>query len=297
VDNTYAMSGTAGFAHIFAAYGVIRDAWMKDTDGNLIFGSVHPNAREALRIVRKLYEMGTIDPEYLTDSATRTKEKYINGVYGASMMQIQIFDKNNLNDYYKPFHDKFPDGQWVTGTMIKGPGYREDIGFYMTSQRGWLWTAVGAKTQEVDAVMRVLDWLSTEEGIMLTNYGEENVHYTIKDNVVTSLVNTEGQKKYGITDCVLAFEYLFLDTSKEFQEAKEFANSVGTLDAVDGIIVPESEKYWADLNDYRRTIYNQIIVGEVDVDIGFDTLLAEWKKRGGDELTAAYNKAYQERNK
>jgi len=270
---------------------------MVDTDGKLIFGSVHPNAREALRILNKLYEMGTIDPEYLTDSGARFKEKYINGVYGATMLPVQIFDKNNLNDYYKPFHDKFKDGVWVTGPVLKGPGYREDIGFYKTSQRGWLWTAVSAKTQEVDAVMRVLDWLSTEEGIMFTNYGVENEHYTIKDNVVTSLVSAEGQKKFGITDCVIAFEYVFLDTSKEFQEAKEFANSVGTNDAADGIIVPEIEKYWSDLNSYQKTMLNKIIVGEVPVDSGFDTLLDEWKKRGGEELTAALNKAYQQRKK
>lgn len=292
--NTYALGFDQDyrrFNHIFAAYGALPFSW-QNVNGEIINGTVHPGAREALRTMNKLYEMGTFDPEFITDDANRVKAKYIEGVYGAMCMPVQIFDTKNLNDYYKPFKDKNPDASWVEGPVPDAQGYTK-TGLYTVSQRGWVRTAVSAKTKEVDAVMRVLDWLHTDEGLMFVNYGFEGQHYKIEDGVVIPLVDGNGQKEFGITQCYIAMEWLFKETSREFQQVKDYANSLGVWDPVDGIFVEEADLYKSDLEDYAKNQYLKIILGEVPVDEGFDELLSEWTKRGGDKLTEAYNKAYQ----
>ena len=40
-------------------------------------------------------------------------------------------------------------------------------------------------------------------------------------------------------------------------------------------------------------MFTKMVVGEVPIEGGFEDFVKEWNKRGGEELTNAYNKAYQ----
>jgi len=60
--DTYAFGGrgmqdTRNYEHILSAYGVLGFFWHEE-DGELIYSTVHPNMREALRAMNKLYKMG-----------------------------------------------------------------------------------------------------------------------------------------------------------------------------------------------------------------------------------------------
>lgn len=295
--NTFAMGGSdyRYHQHVFAAYGVFREYWL-EYNGELVSGWVHPNMREALRTMRHLYEIGAIDPEWLTDDWNRTKAKFVEGVYGAMSYSRYIFDTNNTNDYYAPFKANNPDGELVYALTPKGPGYSEDVNFRGLSPRGWVRNGVYAGTKELDAVMRVIDWMSTEEGQMTNFYGIEGQHYIIDDNgVVVRLVSDEGMKQLGLTQCYIVTDWLELHSSPESMAVTEFGAKYATYSKNDGLFVEESQLYETDLNEYCKNQVLRIILGDVPVDEGFDEMLREWDKRGGKELTAAYNKAYQAR--
>lgn len=296
-DDTYAIgvgdNDSRYYQLLFSSFGTLPGIYFPDEDGNLVYGSTIPNMREALRFINKLFDMGVFDPEFITDNAGRVKEKYVAGKYGACCLPTQIFDENNLNNYYQPFKDANPDAEIATGPILKGSEYyREDFGLQKLSPRGWLRTGVYAETENIDAVMRVLDYLSSEEGLMLTNYGEEGVDYVIEDGVVRYYINSERQQERGLTQCNLAFEYLFLDTSKQFQDVMNAANAKGVYNAVDGIFVEEAQLYQHDVEDYLKTQQLRIITGDVPVDEGFEQLLSEWERRGGKKLLEAYREAY-----
>ena len=130
------MNDARFYDHIFSAYGALPFTWQKIRQ--IINGTVHPNTREALRTLNKLYDMGAIDQEFITDDESRVKEKWIAGVYGAMSYYTHIYDKNNRSNYYLPHHENNPEAVWVEGPILKGPGYRSDIGMRAISQRGWV---------------------------------------------------------------------------------------------------------------------------------------------------------------
>lgn len=70
-DDTYGLSRTALNA-VFGAYGYIvggfphvEDCWV-DKDGQLVFGPVQPELKEALAYITKWYADGVLDPEFIT---------------------------------------------------------------------------------------------------------------------------------------------------------------------------------------------------------------------------------------
>jgi len=281
--------------HIFSAYGVIPQFWYA-VDGTLVNGTVQPGAREALRTLNKLYTMEAIDPEFVTDNSKRLKEKYAQGRYGAFCYGTLCFDTFNSYGYYKLFHDSNPGGEWVYGPILRGPGYNEKIGMQSLSEKGWLRTAVCAAAKNIDAAIRVLDWMCTDEGQMFTNYGVEGQHYTMKDGIVNVTIDDVQKQELGITQMFLAQDVLNLHYSKEYRQAYDFASKLLTPMGNDGLDVPES-RYQVEWDEYARTQYFKIITGEVPVDAGFDQLLAQWRVLHGDELAAAYNTAYRAKQK
>lgn len=109
------------FDHIFGAYGVLPNYWMLK-DGKVVSGSIQPEAKEALKFLNKMYANKLIDPEFVTDTIDRNRTIFKNGVYGAQANFIWMFDANNVFDYYKPFKDKNPNGEWVEGPVLQARG-------------------------------------------------------------------------------------------------------------------------------------------------------------------------------
>lgn len=70
-----------------------------------------------------------------------------------------------------------------------------------------------------------------------------------------------------------------------------YATAVGN--EADALIIPEAGKYLTTLKDYTIAQFSKMIVGEVPVEGGFEDFVKEWNAMGGQELTDAYNKAYQ----
>jgi putative aldouronate transport system substrate-binding protein len=297
IDDTYALGGNDLRMSdlIYAGHGTLRDWWIEDEDGNAVYGSVHPNMREALRVANHLYEIGAIDPEFITDDWNRWKEK-LAGVLGAGCIRTHIFDVNNESNYYEPFKSACPDGEWVYAPVPKGPGYREDINMRQLSPRGWKRNGIYSGTEKLDTCLMLMDWFNTDEGIMFNRYGEEGLHYVMEDDgsvrqLVTNVGEDENGVHVGIKLVFLASEIPFLHTSAIGQEAYAFARSLATPSAVDGILVEETALYELDLQEYTENEILKIILGEIPVDEGFDNMVSEFYRRGGRELTDAYNRA------
>lgn len=297
VKDTFAIGARAGSLgrfgdFIFAAHGVLPDFWITEEKGSdkVVYGSVHPNMREALRVAAHLFKIGAIDPEFITDDNSTYNAKLTGGKYGACAIFRTNYDPNNAT-LYKPFKEKNPNGEWVFADIPRAATYRDDISLRALSPRGWLRTGIYAKSKEVDACLRVLDWMNTDEGIMYNQYGVSGEHYELKDGVVTKLVDEQKSRELGISLVYLASEFLSLDWTPELQAATAFCKSHATFNAVDGIITEESNLYEKDLEEYVDSQIIRIIFGEIPVDEGFDEMVSEFYRRGGQELTDAYNRA------
>ena len=82
VGNVYNMHS---FSPIFGAFGVYPNAWVKNADGQTIWGSVAPEAKQALEIMARWYADGLIDRQFVTNTASGFREGMIvQGQAGAS---------------------------------------------------------------------------------------------------------------------------------------------------------------------------------------------------------------------
>lgn len=296
--DTYAFGarGSLGsyFDHVFNAYGCLPNYWM-ERDGQLVNGFVVPEAKEAVKFLKKMYDAGMIDPEFTTDNSERLKNKGYQGRFGAFHYGCYILDTANIYNHYESFKKQNPDGEFVAGPLLKGPsgtsfGYRNN-----TSIRGWVKTSILKETKELDACLRLIEYLASDEAQMLLNYGIENEHYAIDaNNVVKTLIDGEKSKLLGINECVLLSTSLYLHTSKIFQDTMQMITDNAVPDPTDIMDnIPELEKYAGDLKDLMTTAFFKMIIGDTPIDGGFEDAVQQWKKIGGDELTNAVNAEYQ----
>ncbi len=297
--DTYALGGftlangfdLASWDHVFGAFGTLPNYWV-EWDGRIMNGSVTPGALEALKVLNRLYKNKAIDMEFLTDNSSRFKEKLIQGIIGAPVYRTFILDPNNINNYYEPMKQHNPEAEFVQGTILKGTD--RAIGFRTLTQRGWQKTAVLKESKHADAAIRLLDYLASEEGNMLVNYGEEGTDYTLENGMVTRLITDEDMKKRGVDQFRLTFNQLYKHTSLQFQEIREYAVSISYPSPVDGIFI-EGDTKLSELDGFASVKFSEMITAEGPIDEMFNAFVAEWNKRGGEALTQAYNEAYQKR--
>lgn len=296
-NDTFAMGGYSRvdkfMDHIFGAYGVLPNYWM-EKDGQIVNGSVQPEIKEALKYLKKLYDEKIIDPEFVTDNSSRWKTKVKAGTFGAGETKIHLFDKNNFQNYYAPFIQKNPEGEFVYGPVLQG-GCDSPIGVRTESAKGWVRTGISSECKDVDAALRLLAWAASEEGNKFVNYGVEGEHYKEEDGHVTRLIDNAKGKELDIDKFYIAKTALIDHSSPEFQDAIDYSKKSAASNPADGIMVDESSKYEADLVDFTNREFIGMIVGATDIESGFDSFVQEWNQRGGEALTKAVNDKYQAR--
>lgn len=294
--DTFAFGGyqnvdTTWFDHIFGAFGALPNYWMLK-DGHIVNGSVQPEMKDALVYLNKMYQDGLIDPEFVTDDPKRWQQKVKSGIYGAGVTKIHIFDKNNWSNYYEPFIQSNPEGEHVYGPILTG-GSENPVGIRMASERGWLRTFVSKDSKNVDACLRLLDYLTSEEGNRFTQYGVEGEHYKWDGDMLVRLIDDKKTQELDLNKFFIGNTVLFDHSSPELFDAFEYSHTISCPNVADGIFIDELNDIYPKLKEITNTSYIEMIVGETPIDGGFEDFVKEWESRGGTELTKALDEAYQ----
>ncbi|MEE3393394.1 MAG: extracellular solute-binding protein [Lachnospiraceae bacterium] len=83
------LTGDCGYAQeyqtdiIFASCGAYPQQWIRDKDQNIVYGSVQPEAKDALRLLRKMYSEKAIDQDFLVRNSNNIIDLILNGECGA----------------------------------------------------------------------------------------------------------------------------------------------------------------------------------------------------------------------
>lgn len=144
-----------------------------------------PAYYEAVEYIRTMCNEKIIDPNWTTYSKNAFRAAWKAGRFGIMREQNAALA---LESNYRPFDEKFPDGEWMLIAPPKGPRGESSVGAYMTGYRTY---AVSRRTQELGKLpilARLLEWMSTD-GYNNVVYGEEGVNYLLDDN---GKVTTEG---------------------------------------------------------------------------------------------------------
>jgi len=139
-----------------------------------------PEYFEALSWVKEIIDAGAIDPNWLTYKKDDFRAAWKQGRFGIMREQNAAFAAENN---YKPFDQNFPEGEWIVIDPPKGPNGKMSVGTNMVGYRMYAVSAKAAAAGKKEAIAKLLEWMSSDEGYYLLGFGVEGVNYILKDGV------------------------------------------------------------------------------------------------------------------
>lgn len=166
----------------FGAFGV-AGTWNMSKD-NFGLNIRKPAYYDALAFVKQLVDERLIDPNWLSYRKDDFRAAWKQGRFGIMREQNGALA---MEANYKPFDMNFPDGQWMVIDPPMGPEGKSSVGVYSVTYRITAISAKAAKEGKKEAIARLFEWMSSDEGYYLLGWGVEGVNYTFdKDGIPTA---------------------------------------------------------------------------------------------------------------
>ena len=296
---------------IFACFGAYPKQWIMNDDGEIVYGSVTNEAKEALSYISSLYNQGVIDNDFLLRTSTNICELIENGLCG-SFFGPWWAPNNPLANAVS----RNPDADWqpyliatdsdgTTSYHSQNPCYK-----YVVVRKGYEHPEIAAKMISVMFDKVRFDCTDSEE---FKNYYQLNVEPTARPLSINVDYNNALSICYRNIDATISgrknpdslelLERSFYDACSEYIKN---ANKTSTqwaaymsrikacsLIAQDNIKVVDSlyfkttdtmKSHWWRLKAKEKEAYLKIISGEEDISY-FDTFVKEWNEQGGQTLS------------
>ena len=297
---------------IFACFGAYPKQWIMNDDGEIVYGSVTNEAKEALSYISSLYNQGVIDNDFLLRTSANICELIENGLCG-SFFGPWWAPNNPLANAVS----RNPDADWqpyliatdsdgTTSYHSQNPCYK-----YVVVRKGYEHPEIAAKMISVMFDKVRFDCTDSEE---FKNYYQLNVEPTARPLSINVDYNNALSICYRNIDATISgrknpdslelLERSFYDACSEYIKN---ANKTSTqwaaymsrikacsLIAQDNIKVVDSlyfkttdtmKSHWWRLKAKEKEAYLKIISGEEDISY-FDTFVKEWNEQGGQTITS-----------
>jgi len=191
---------------------------------------------EMLKFFNDLYQDGLVDP----DSMTQNYEKMIAKVQNGGTM-FSIFNYSGQLAYNKPVH--LNEGKMM---FCMKPEEATPIVYGMNPQGGDRIWSIGAKSEYPEKCMEVINWLSTPEGRLTTDYGPKEVcwNYDKEGNTYLTELGKECAKSKSTTKIGNGHKGTFQDGTLQI------VNTTWSLDATN----PESNGETYNYVNWKSTL-------------------------------------------
>lgn len=309
--------GTSDAVGLFNGFGAYPDAWIDDGSGNLVFGSIQPEIKDALAFMSKLYSEGLIEADYSVKDAMKAAELPAAGTggiqYGAMWNAMWPLQSSLDND---------PNANWQPIAIVSStdqparPQIRLNTNYYYV---------VNSDCEHPEALIKLLNFFVEKFGFA---EGEEYEKYLTSDNGIPSfaihetmfktynaLKNLEAYRHVseafasGSTDQLNAEELNYYDsimkyrngdpsmagTEKTFGEGGSFAtmeyyytNDLFMMDQFFGAPTETMRQKMQLIRDKENEYFTKVIMGIETVD-SFDDFVNSLNQLGLTEITEEVN--------
>ncbi|MGI6653420.1 MAG: extracellular solute-binding protein [Christensenellales bacterium] len=317
-DNTYGLMIDKGLYYstrgLFAGFNAYPEFWVEGKNGNLVWGGTQESIKEALSYLKGLYDDSLLDKEFITQSGTDAMALMLNSQVGV------IYAGHWLAHDLQKLHDADPDSDWICVALPSQSG--EPVEQYLTpNMRGWIVINKDYPHPEVAAKIRALCtfaaqggicdgtwWFSNDQGQILQPF---QASVSSWDNYNTYLNLLECYDKGGDTSVLRAKAVTYwnnLTTGSSIWAWEhmfgngEYTPMVVLRDAIEndrlhynGFLGAQNEfmqDRWSSIRDEQLTAFTKIIIGEVELDEGFDNWLKTFDSMGGTQITNDVNAWY-----
>ena len=278
-------------------------------DGQVKFGAADPRMKDALEWLHRCYAEGLIDQEYLTLDKTAWYSEWTNNqVFMSYDWSAYIDNVANL------FRNTESDINIVGAVPPEGPtGISETRDQLQPITVDEDWNAgifIGASDAQKAAALKLLDYVYSEEGMILMNFGVEGQHFNIVDgdykysdlimNNPDGLSPQDALRSFGIQSMLTLLQdarYERAFVSDEVNRIRDIYEQEGHIgDAFptlaftgeeQGII---NEKY-TEIETYMNEMVDKFIMGTESLD-QFDAYVAKMESMGLQDVIAVYQAAY-----
>ncbi len=310
-NNTNTWMGSLDW--LFGAYGTIEEQWNKDEEGNLIYGSVHPGAKQALSKLKEWMDKGYIHPDAALWDEGKTAEIWTNGKAGILPGANWVPDwpapdllKNVAGSVYKAYPiPAGPDG--LIGTKWQNSGVNSSFMinkdakhpealfiYYNYLLENLANPAAGGEYEHGFAQgydWDIVDGQPTNNKDKIKDYNNEFPFITgparIPDLYMKTLVDLADGKEPATP---------YEKQTAEFRKPENWYSAKVVMSQADirrqnfftGAATPTMIEKWSLLRQSELETFNKIIYGQLPVD-AFDTFVASWRSNGGDQITAEVN--------
>ena len=278
-------------------------------DGKVKFGATDPRMKDALEWLSRCYKEGLIDQEYLTLDKTAWYSEWTNNqVFMSYDWSAYIDNVANL------FKDVETDIHIVGAVPPEGPtgiSQTRDQLQPITVDEDWnAGIYVGATEEQKKAALKLLDYVYSDEGMILMNFGEEGVHFNIVDgdykysdlimNNPDGLSPQDALRSFGIQSMLTLlqdarYERAFVsDEVNRIRDIYEQEGHIGepfpTLAFTNDEQSLLNEKY-TEIETYMNEMVDKFIMGVEPLD-KFDEYVAQVESMGLEDVLAVYQAAY-----
>lgn len=291
---------------VFDSFGANPQRWISQ-DGEIVYGSLTEETKEALDYLHKLYDRGILDRNFALRAPNNLRDLVVNGKCGAffglwwtpNNPLMESYEKNSEADwepYYlqeladKNVYESFRDNKYVV--VRKGYEHPEIVMKIISVLFDY--TRYEAEdAREVNEYF-ALNVDSTARPLVINvDYNEatyqatENIEAALNGNYPEGNLTAIEQSYYQACSSYLSGNDY---TAEDWAAYKSRISAVGLL--VDKHYTPAVRSYLDDaggeipqsLRQFETSTFIQIIMGEKPVSY-FETFVEQWYQQGGHELT------------
>ena len=297
---------------IFAAYGAFPKQWIYDEDGNVVYGSVQPEAKEALAHIHELYKEGILDQDFLMRTSSNLIELIVDGQCGsffgpwwAPNNPLMQAVEQNKDAEWQPYLIATEESG-LTSYHTQNPS-----GKYIVVRKGYEYPEIACKIVSV-----LFDYLryNDRDNQEIVDYYKENVDPTARPFAINVDYNNALQICYGELNHVFAgdksaddlnvLEYSYYEACESYLKDAENASAEdwaaytsritackilndGRTNKVESLYFGETETMvtdWWSLENLESDTYLKIVTGESSL-AEFDRFVENWYQNGGETIT------------
>lgn len=291
------------------SFGILADRFMINPDsGKVTYGPIEPAYKDYITLMNQWYSEGLIDPEFAATDRTAFNTKFANNVIGAYGAVI-----SGINSFKDIMAAEIPDFKLIGLRPPIGPAGVSYSGHGQMVQSVPLDGAViSSQAKDPVAAIKLLDFMISEEGSDLQNWGIEGESYEIVDgqkrfsdiiwNDPDGLEPSEAIKRYALPTSgmvkVMSFD-AWAAFALKYEEAVE-ANQLW-YEADRSLLLPpltftgeESQiigRVLSEVETYMKEMWLKFVMGAEPIE-QYDKFVQTLKDMGIEEAIAVYQAAY-----
>jgi putative aldouronate transport system substrate-binding protein len=299
----------SGMSQFTAAWGILDGFYKDPASGKLLYGPLQPQYKDFMSTMARWYQEGLIDSEFAATDAKGLTTKLQNEIVGSTFGSLGSLIGNTTT----AARTKNPDFTLIGVKPPIGPAGKAYNYPFQTIQKVGLSAIITKSSKYPKEIVRLIDYMYSEEGQALLNWGIEGKSYEVKDGkkmftdeIMKSKDGKSPQQSiyryagpvFGHTK-VMEYEAWSI-VSMPFPEQKEaiqlFASADTSLNVPNSLSLTSEEssklgQIMTDINTYKEETMLRILMG-VDPISKLDEFQDRLKKMGIDEANKIYQAAY-----